>query len=84
MDAAPASVDQTLASPGRPLEPSLRQDMEQRFGHDFSRVRVHIDSRAAGRRKVYRRLTRSDRTVSLAPASLHRPRIVVANFWRTN
>lgn len=30
-----------LASPGRPLEPVLRQDMEQRFGYDFSRVRVH-------------------------------------------
>jgi Domain of unknown function (DUF4157) len=41
MDAAPASVDQALSSSGRPLEPALRQDMEQRFGHDFSRVRVH-------------------------------------------
>jgi len=39
--AAPASVDRVLASPGRPLEPSLRQDMEHRFGSDFSRVRVH-------------------------------------------
>ena len=38
---APASVDQVLASPARPLEPALRQDMEQRFGYDFSRVRVH-------------------------------------------
>lgn len=37
----PASVNQTLASPGRPLEPALRQDMEQRFGYDFSHVRVH-------------------------------------------
>jgi len=43
---APASVDQTLASPGMPLEHSLRQDMEQRFGHDFSRVRVHTGSAA--------------------------------------
>jgi hypothetical protein len=41
MDAAPASVDQALASPGRALAPLLRQDMESRFGHDFSRVRVH-------------------------------------------
>jgi Domain of unknown function (DUF4157) len=41
--AAPASVDRALASPGRPLEPALRRDMEQRFGHDFSRVRVHSD-----------------------------------------
>jgi Domain of unknown function (DUF4157) len=41
--AAPASVDRALASPGRPLEPALRRDMEQRFGHDFLRVRVHSD-----------------------------------------
>ena len=46
MDAMPASVDETLASPGRPLEPALRQDMEQRFGQDFSRVRVHSDAAA--------------------------------------
>lgn len=44
--AAPASVDHVLASPGRPLEPALRQNMEQRFGHDFSRVRVHSGSAA--------------------------------------
>jgi hypothetical protein len=43
---APASVDRVLASPGRPLEPALRQDMEQRFGHDFSRVRVHANAAA--------------------------------------
>jgi hypothetical protein len=45
-DAAPPSVGQTLASSGRPLEPALRQEMEQRFGHDFSRVRVHSDATA--------------------------------------
>ncbi len=38
---APASVNHVLASSGRPLESALRQDMEQRFGRDFSRVRVH-------------------------------------------
>jgi hypothetical protein len=43
---APASVDQALASVGSPLEPAVRQDMEQRFGHDFSRVRVHSDPTA--------------------------------------
>jgi len=46
-DAAAASVDQALAGPGRPLEPPLRQDMEQRFGRDFSRVRVHVGARAS-------------------------------------
>lgn len=40
-DMAPTSVDRILASPGRPLNPALQQDMEQRFGYDFSRVRVH-------------------------------------------
>lgn len=44
--AAPASVDQALAIPGRPLEQALQQDMEQRFGYDFSRVRVHSDTPA--------------------------------------
>jgi hypothetical protein len=41
VDTAPASVDHVLSSLGTPLEPALQQDMGQRFGHDFSRVRVH-------------------------------------------
>ena len=41
MDTAPASVDRVLAGSGRPLDSALQQDMGQRFGHDFSRVRVH-------------------------------------------
>ena len=44
INSAPASVGQVLASPGAPLEPALRQDMEQRFGYDFSRVRVHTSA----------------------------------------
>lgn len=43
---APPSIDHVLASSGRPLESALRQDMEQRFGHDFSQVRVHTGSSA--------------------------------------
>lgn len=43
---APASVGQTLASAGRPLDAALRQDMEQRLGHDFSHVRVHSGASA--------------------------------------
>jgi hypothetical protein len=45
-ESAPASVDRVLASSGRPLEPALQQDMGQRFGHDFSQVRVHIGATA--------------------------------------
>jgi hypothetical protein len=46
MEAAPASVERVLASPGRPLELTLRQDMERRFAQDFSRVRVHSGTQA--------------------------------------
>ena len=47
LDAAPASVADALASPGRPLEPMPRHDMERRFGQDFSQVHVHTDASAA-------------------------------------
>ena len=43
---APDSVDHLLASSGRPLEPTLRQDMESRFGYDFLQVRVHTGGAA--------------------------------------
>ncbi len=42
--AAPPSVDRVLAGPGSPLDVALQQDMEQRFGQDFSHVRVHFGS----------------------------------------
>ncbi|WP_323001818.1 eCIS core domain-containing protein [Denitromonas sp.] len=45
--AVPASVDRTLGRSGEPLAPSARAFFEPRFGHDFSRVRVHRDSAAA-------------------------------------
>lgn len=44
---APAIVDQTLQSPGRPLDRGTRTFMEDRFGHDFGHVRVHTDGTAA-------------------------------------
>lgn len=43
----PASVEETLARAGRPLDAALRRDMEQQFGHDFSGVRLHSDEAAA-------------------------------------
>ena len=39
-------VDDVLSSPGRPLDRSVREFMEPRFGHDFSRIRIHTDHRA--------------------------------------
>jgi hypothetical protein len=40
-------VTAALASPGQPLNADLRRFFEPRFGHDFSRVRVHVDDAAA-------------------------------------
>lgn len=45
--AVPPIVHDVLRSPGQPLAPAIRAFMEPRFGHDFSRVRVHTDGRAA-------------------------------------
>jgi hypothetical protein len=44
---APPIVHDVLRSPGRPLDGRVQHEMEGRLGHDFSRVRVHTDSRAA-------------------------------------
>jgi hypothetical protein len=38
---APPIVHEALRSPGQPLDAAPRTLMEQRFGHDFSGVRVH-------------------------------------------
>lgn len=43
----PPIVHEVLRSPGRPLELPVRAEMEQRLHHDFSRVRIHSDPRAA-------------------------------------
>src|SRR5262245_28613345 len=44
---APPIVHDVLRSFGEPLDRTTRGIMEQRFGHDFSRVRVHTDTQAA-------------------------------------
>ena len=43
----PPIVREVLNSPGQPLDYGTRGFFEARFGHDFSRVRVHTDTRAA-------------------------------------
>ena len=44
----PPVVHDVLRSPGQPLDSAARAFFEPRFGgHDFSRVRVHADARAA-------------------------------------
>src|SRR5438067_426771 len=43
----PPIVHEVLRSPGQPLDAATRSVMEPRFGHDFSGVRVHTDTKAA-------------------------------------
>gem|GEM_PF-5737962 len=43
----PAVVHEVLRSSGQPLDSKVRVPMEARFGHDFSRVRVHDGAKAA-------------------------------------
>jgi len=50
----PSLVHDVLASPGEPLEPGLRGEMESRFGYDFGKVRVHRDGPAAASAEAVR------------------------------
>src|SRR6266481_3021176 len=43
----PPIVHEVLRSSGQSLDASTRAFFEPRFGHDFSKVRVHTDDRAA-------------------------------------
>jgi len=43
----PSIVYDVLRSPGQPLDRDAREFFAPRFGHDFSKVRVHTDARAA-------------------------------------
>jgi hypothetical protein len=49
--AAAPLVEPTLHGPGTELPLHVRAGMERRFGYDFSRVRVHADTRAAAAAK---------------------------------
>lgn len=43
----PPAVESVLRQPGRPLEQATRREMEGRFRHDFSQVRIHDNALAA-------------------------------------
>lgn len=63
--AAPPLVHDVLRSSGQPLDSTTRAFMEPRFGHDFSRVRVHTDAQAAdSAREVHARAYTSGRDVA--------------------
>jgi hypothetical protein len=50
--AVPPVVHDVLRLPGQPLDSATRAFMEPRFGHDFSRVRVHADGPGPANTKI--------------------------------
>jgi len=46
-DAVPVDARAVLSSSGEPLDEQSRAYFEPRFGHDFSQVRIHADTKAA-------------------------------------
>jgi Domain of unknown function (DUF4157) len=50
----PSTVHEVLASPGQPLHAATRTALEGQFGHDFARVQIHADERAAAAADVLR------------------------------
>jgi hypothetical protein len=74
LSTAPVSVNAVLNSSGQPLTSDTRAFFEPRFGHNFSRVRVHSDAPAAqSARDVNAKAHRSSREKS-GRTRLHPPR----------
>ncbi|HJQ31253.1 MAG TPA: DUF4157 domain-containing protein [Pyrinomonadaceae bacterium] len=66
--AAPPVVHEVLDMSGHPLDSATRGVMESRFGHDFSRVRVHTDKKAAeSAREVGAQAYTVGRDIAFAP-----------------
>lgn len=64
---APLIVQDVLRSPGQPLDAETRAFMEPRFGHDFSKVRIHSDGLAAeAASSIDARAFTSDRSIVFA------------------
>lgn len=69
----PPLVREVLRSPGRPLDPAVRASMEERFGHDFGRVRVHDGEMAAESARSINALAYTNGTDIVFGAGQYRP-----------
>jgi hypothetical protein len=69
----PSIVYEVLRSPGQPLDADTRTFMEPRFGHDFSRVRVHTDAKAAESARAVNALAYTVGTDVVFAAGLYTP-----------
>jgi hypothetical protein len=83
-EAAPAIVHDALATPGQPLPDAARAFFETRFGHDFSRTRVHATPPRDPPPQSTPRRTPLATTSSLRAGGTPRTRPPAAGCWRTN
>ncbi|MGH7469544.1 MAG: eCIS core domain-containing protein [Longimicrobiales bacterium] len=69
-------VSDVIRSAGRPLDPGTRAFMELRFGHDFSRVRIHSNAHAArsARAPVLQRQSASQAPAPATPSCTRKQR----------
>lgn len=76
----PPIVHDVLRSPGQALDMATRGLMEPRFGHDFSRVRVHADARAAESARAVNALAYTVGNDVVFASSSYNPRTVAGRF----
>jgi len=76
---APPIVYEVLRSPGQPLDRTSRDKLESRFGHDFSRVRLHTDAKAEESARLVDALAYTVGTDIVFGARQYAPR--TAEWW---
>lgn len=76
---APPIVHETVNSLGQPLDATTRAYFEPRFGHDFTRVRLHTDSRAAESARAVNALAFTIGNDIVLGAGQYRPRTTDGN-----
>jgi hypothetical protein len=74
----PPIVYEVLNPPGQPLDPETRAFMEPRFRHDFSKVRIHTDLKAAESAKIVNALAYTVGTNVIFSEGQYRPKILVS------
>lgn len=78
----PPIVRKVLNSQGQPLDTPTRAFMEPRFGHDFGKVRVHTDARAAESADAFENDKSHIRSLKGGVQSSRYPKLTPGTFFR--
>ena len=80
----PPIVHDVLRSPGQPLDAVTSAFMEPRFGHDFSQVTVHADTKAAESAQAVNALAYTVGRNCLGRGGMRRGQRKGSGCWPTN